>query len=159
MVRQYYTPSYGVSRPDTLENTYAATKVFPLSCGIGAGSGAPSATREDADDALPMVVWGMGAGNGAPSAMSNELDIAVWGIGAGRGAPSACKVCGLSAGLYAAWLTEQVTGSTISKAKNEIPAGSAYFFMGESSGAHHEERVIGRPFEVKNVPSAEQDQS
>ena len=99
MVRQYYTPSYGVSRPDTLENTYATTKVFPLSCGIGAGSGAPSTTREDADDALSMVVCGMGAGSGAPSAMSNELDIAVWGIGAGNGAPSACRVCWSRAGL------------------------------------------------------------
>jgi len=53
-------------------------------------------------------------------------------MGAGIGEPSACCILWPTAGLYAEWLTEHVTGSTISKAKNEIAATTVYFFMGES---------------------------
>ena len=115
--------------------------------------------RVEADGAVLTTICGMGAGNGEPSAMNVGLAIAVWGIGAGSGEPSARIACWLKAGLDTPWLTKQVTGSTISRAKKEIPVKTEYFFMGESSGAHHEERLVGRAFETKNVPYAEQDQS
>jgi hypothetical protein len=114
--------------------------------------------RIEADGAELTMVCGMGAGSGEPSALSVGLDSAVWGIGAGSGEPSASSVRWLKAGLYIAWLTEHITGSTISRAKKENPLRTAYFFMDESSGAHHEERAVGRAFETKNVLSAEQDQ-
>src|SRR5580704_6034524 len=107
---------------ELLENLHALMKAFPGGGGSG-GKGLPSATS----------VGGCGGsgGKGLPSATS------VGGCGGrgGKGLPSARKAGDFRSMFLPAWLTNELSGSTINTASSESTVSVTSFFMDEPSSS------------------------
>jgi hypothetical protein len=141
---------------ELLENLHALMKAFPAGGGSG-GKGLPSATSVggcggSGGKGLPSAtsVGGCGGsgGKGLPSATSvggcggsggkglpSATSVGGCGGSGGKGLPSARKAGGFRSKSLPAWLTNELSGSTINTASSESTVSVTSFFMDEPSSS------------------------